>query len=64
MKQHGKELMARIPNMIVAEAAKIGAEMAQLVSEAAGEATREAMEDKRTNVLRSSEARIENNPEG
>jgi hypothetical protein len=45
MRQHGKELMARIPDMIVAEAAKIGAEMAKLVSEAAGEATREAMED-------------------
>jgi hypothetical protein len=45
MKQHGKELMNRIPDIIVTEATKIGTEMAQLVSEAAGEATREAMED-------------------
>jgi hypothetical protein len=45
MRQHGKELMARIPDIIVSEATKIGTEMAQLVSDAAGEATRETMEE-------------------
>jgi len=45
MRQHGKELLARIPDIIVAEASRIGSEIAQLVSEAAGEATRETMEE-------------------
>ncbi len=44
MRQHGKELLARIPDIIVSEATRIGAEIAKLVSEAA-EATRETMEE-------------------
>jgi hypothetical protein len=43
--QHRKELMSRIPDIIVSEATKIGSEMAQLVSDAARDAIREAMED-------------------